>query len=283
MTDQFLGEELTKSENSLETAKFHVIPCGLERTVSYGSGTADGPAAILAASNQLERWDGHSEPCEEGIYTHAPVDCTGRLPDIMLRLQNMTASIINAGGIPVTLGGEHSLTYGAAMGVKEALNTPIGIIQIDAHADFRVAYQGVKHSHASVMQLLSAEEFPIASLGVRAWSKAEDDLRRKQNVIFYDADELVRHNINSIDLPESFPENVYITFDLDGLDPSILPATGTPVPGGLGYYQALDLLRSALVGRKCVGMDIVELAPIQGHPASDFTAAQITYALMGMV
>lgn len=283
MTDQFLGDELTEAENTLETAKFHIIPCALERTVSYGTGTSNGPAAIIKASNQLERWDGHTEPCSEGIYTHAPVNCTGTLPDIMLRLQNMTAAIVNAGGIPITLGGEHSLTYGAFMGIQEALGAPIGIVQVDAHADFRVDYQGIKHSHASVMQLLAAEGISIASLGVRALCKTEDELRREKGVVFYDADELVRHNINSIDLPEAFPEHIYISFDLDGLDPSILPATGTPVPGGLGYYQALDLVRSTLVGRKCVGIDIVELAPIENLPASDFTAAQITYALMSMV
>ena len=283
MNDQFLGEELTPEENDQKTAKFHVIPCGLEKTVSYGSGTSNGPAAILNASHQLERWNGKSEPCDKGIYTHPALDLSGELPTIMKRLQSKTASIVQAGKIPVTLGGEHSLTYGAVMGVMESVQEPVGIVQVDAHADLRVAYQGEKHSHASVMQLLSCEGIPIVSLGVRALCKEEEDFRKTAGILHYDAGELVRNRTHAIELPDSFPKNIYVTFDLDGLDPSILPATGTPVPGGLGYYEALDLVESTLKGRRCIGFDVVELAPIEGLPASDFAAAQITYALMGLV
>ena len=287
MTDksksQFLGEELRSLENNSSTALFHVIPCGLERTVSYGTGTAAGPNAIISASHQLERWDGHSEPCSNGIFTHSPIDCKGELSEIMKSLRSKTSSIVGNGSIPVTLGGEHSLTYGAMMGVVDALEEPVGIIQVDAHADFRLAYQGYRHSHASVMSLLSSEGIRIISLGVRALSKEEDYLRQEAGVHFHDAQDLVRNNRQSIEVPSDFPENLYITFDLDGLDPSVLPATGTPVPGGLGFYQALDLVKSTLRGRRCVGFDVVELAPIKGLPSSDFAAAQITYTIMGMV
>ena len=282
MQNQFLGEELTSEENNPETARFQVIPCGLEKTVSYGTGTAKGPSAIIEASHQLERWNGQSEPCQQGIFTHDPTDLTGSISEILNRLKAQTEEIVQNGKIPVTLGGEHSLTYGPVMGIKEALKEPIGIVQVDAHVDLRVAYQGEKHSHASVMQLLSSKG-PIASLGVRALCKEEEDFRQSEDIIYFDAPELVRKQIHSIELPHDFPKKIYITFDLDGLDPSILPATGTPVPGGLGYYQALDLVESTLQGRECVGFDVVELAPIEGLPSSDFAAAQITYALMGMV
>lgn len=274
----FLDSELTASERT-EDARFRVIPVPLERTVSYGSGTAKGPEAIIEASNELERITGHAEPCVEGIFTEEPLNCDGPLPEVMERLAHRTEAAIRAGKVPVTLGGEHSLSYGAVIGVARALNQPIGIVQIDAHADLRNAYQGEKHSHASVMHLLAEEGVRLAQFGVRAFSTEEAQSRLRNHVFHVDAEELVTGNIHSVDLPADFPELVYVSFDVDGLDPSLMPATGTPVPGGLGYYQALRLIEHALKGRRCVGFDVVELAP-DGNAAWDFTTAQIVYRLM---
>lgn len=274
----FLDSELSQSERS-EDALFRIIPMPLERTVSYGAGTMQGPDAIIEASNELERLCNGFEPCAKGIFTEPPIDCTGPLPKVMERLAKRTEAAVNAGKIPVTLGGEHSLTYGAVMGVARALGKPIGIVQIDAHADLRIAYQGEKHSHASVMHLLTQNGVRLAQFGVRALSEQEIESRTSNNVFFKDAEELVTGNILSVKLPDDFPELVYVSFDVDGLDPSQMPATGTPVPGGLGYYQALRLVEHALKGRKCIGLDVVELAP-DGNAAWDFTAAQITYRLM---
>lgn len=278
--DQFLGEELNDAENDMATARFEIVPCGLEATVSYGTGAARGPEAIISASHQLERLTNGKVPCADGVFTHQAVDCGQDIENVMSDLRRLTKSIVARGHIPVTLGGEHSISYGAVMGVIDALNAPVGLVHIDAHADFRNAYQGHKHSHASVMYLLAQEGLPMASFGVRALAEEEEKARRAHGVLTYDAGDLVRGNVSKITLPDDFPENIYVTFDLDGLDPSIMPATGTPVPGGLGYYQALDLVESALQGRKCVGIDVVELAPMDGQPASEFTAAQIAYNLM---
>ena len=275
----FLDSELTANPSAREDARFRVIPVPLERTVSYGSGTARGPEAIIEASNELERITGHAEPCVEGIFTEKPVDCDAALSEIMDRLAQRTEAAVRAGKVPVTLGGEHSLSYGAVMGVARALNQPIGIVQIDAHADLRNAYQGEKHSHASVMHLLAEEGIRLAQFGVRAFSTEEAQSRLKHRVFHVDAEELVTGNFHAVDLPTDFPDLVYVSFDVDGLDPSQMPATGTPVPGGLGYYQALRLVEHALRGRKCVGFDVVELAP-DGNAAWDFTAAQIVYRLM---
>ncbi len=274
----FLDSELSASERT-DDARFRVIPVPLERTVSYGAGTAKGPDAIIEASNELERITGHAEPCVEGIFTEEPVDCDAALSEIMERLAQRTEAAVRAGKIPVTLGGEHSLSYGAVLGVARALNQPIGIVQIDAHADLRNAYQGEKHSHASVMHLLAEEGIRLAQFGVRAFSTEEAQSRLRYHVFHVDAEELVTGNIHSVDLPKDFPDLVYVSFDVDGLDPAIMPATGTPVPGGLGYYQALRLVEHALKGRKCMGFDVVELAP-NGNAAWDFTAAQIVYRLM---
>lgn len=278
----FLDSELTATERK-PTATFHIIPMPLEKSVSYGSGTARGPAALIAASDQLERlWRG-SEPCAAGIHTTAPIDCEQPVEQALADLEARTAAIARAGKVPVTLGGEHSLTWAAVRGVMTGLGRRVGIVQIDAHADLRRAYQGQRHSHASVMQLLAEEEnIPLAQFGVRALSAEESALRDALGVDFIDAEELVSDNIFDITLPEDFPRDIYISFDVDGLDAALMPATGTPVPGGLGYYQALALVRSALSGRRCVGIDVVELAPIAGAPVWDFTAAQLTYALIGI-
>ena len=280
--DQFLGEELSAAENDMATARFEVVPCGLEATVSYGTGAAKGPDAIIAASHQLERLVNGKVPCAEGIFTHPSIDCGQDIEAVMADLRAATKAIAVRGHVPVTLGGEHSISYGAVMGVVDALDVPIGLVHIDAHADFRDAYQGHAHSHASVMNLLAEEGLPMASFGVRALAEEEEAARRAHGVITHDGPDLVRGQISSVTLPDDFPDHIYVTFDLDGLDPSVLPATGTPVPGGLGFYQALDLVESTLQGRRCVGIDIVELAPIDGQPASDFTAALIAYHLMGL-
>lgn len=285
MTDQqrrFLDEELTPAETDPATARFHIIPCGLEKTVSYGSGTHAGPDAIIESSDQLERlWD-DVDACALGIATQSAVDCSGTIESVLDELADRTEAVARTGGVPVTLGGEHSLTYGAVQGIRRV--TPdIGIVQIDAHADMRDAYQGLRHSHASVMHLLAIEEHvPLAQYGVRAISIEERDLRLAHDVVHVDARELARHPNEPIELPDDFPSDVYVTFDVDGLDPSVMPATGTPVPGGLGFYQSLDIIESTLAGRRCVGIDVVEFAPIAGAHAWDFTAAQIVYALMCM-
>ena len=279
---QFLGEELQAAENDRDSALFHIIPCGLEKTVSYGSGTAHGPQAIIEASHQLERLYEGAEPCQKGIFTRPEIDCTGDIKSCLAQLEAAVYEAVSGQHVPIILGGEHSLTYGAMMGVLKAVTGPVGIIQIDAHADLRKAYQGQPHSHASVMHLLAQKNVPIFQLGVRALCREEADRRAEYNIEYIDAAELVRGQISQINLPDSFPEQIYISFDLDGLDPSIMAATGTPVAGGLGFYQVLDLLASATCARTIIGADIVELAPHPAHTYCDFTAAQICYALMGL-
>ena len=276
----FLDSELKATERDPATARFRVIPMPLEKTVSYGAGTSSGPVAILEASQELERLCVGAEPCVSGIFTEAEIDCSGDIASAIAALRAKTRSIADRQQIPVTLGGEHSLTYGAVMGIADALSVPIGIVQIDAHADLRDAYQGERHSHASVMHLLAEEGVRLAQFGVRALCEEEVESRKRHQVFFKDAEELVVNGLMQVPLPEDFPHHVYVSFDVDGLDPSIMPATGTPVPGGLGYYQALHLVEHALKGRTCVGFDVVELAPMSGQTAWDFTAAQIAYRIM---
>ena len=194
----FLASELTDAESNPQTALFEVIPCPLEKTVSYGAGTAAGPLALLEASQELERFDGKSFPIKKGIITSDVINCEQPIELVMKDLRARTAASVEAGRIPVTLGGEHSLSYGAIMGVVDALDAPVGIIQIDAHADLRNAYQGHKHSHASVMHLCAVERrLPLMQFGIRALCSEEQDSRMNEaHIQFVDAEKAChgRHN-----------------------------------------------------------------------------------------
>ena len=276
---QFLGSELSEGENDPESSKFQIIPCPMEKTVSYGSGTADGPSAIISASHELER----SGICNAGIFTHQAINCSVDHVDCLNELKECVSSIVRKNKFPFTLGGEHSLTWATVNGISEVLGGKIGIVQIDAHADLRNDYLGNPHSHASVMNLLVEDGHKLATLGVRAICEEEREFRNAKGVIFWDGEDLVRSNTGSVELPDDFPDSIYISFDLDGLDPSVLPAVGTPVPGGLSYYQAIDLVSSVLKGRTCVGMDVVELAPFKNDLVSPFTAACLAQRLLELV
>ena len=281
----FLNSELSTEEKDKETAKFHILPVPLEKTVSFGKGTSKGPQAIIKASNELERYTGKSEPCIHGIHTHSLLNCNKPLKVIMSDIENITKDITKQKKIPVTLGGEHSITYGAVNGVYKGLDLPkkddIGIIQIDAHADLRKNYENEAHSHASIMYLLGNEKYKIAQFGVRALSKEEVENRKIFNILFLDARDI--YYKKKFKLPLNFPQKIYISFDVDGLDPSIMPATGTPVPGGLGYYESLNLIKNLIKGRQVVGFDVVELSPIKNFIAYDFTVASLVYEIMELI
>jgi agmatinase len=276
---QFLGSELSEEENNPESSKFQIVPCPMEKTVSYGPGTAAGPKAIIEASQELER----SNICRAGIFTHEAINCSVDHVDCLQELKERVSSIVLKNKFPFTLGGEHSLTWATVSGISEVLGEKVGIVQIDAHADLRKDYLGNPHSHASVMNRLVESGHQLASLGVRALCEEEREFRKERGVIFWDGEELVRSSTGSVELPDDFPNSIYISFDLDGLDPSIIPAVGTPVPGGLSYYQSIDLVNSALSGRTCVGMDIVELAPVEQDRVSSFTAASLAQRLLELI
>jgi len=158
-----------------------------------------------------------------------------------------------------------------------------GVVQIDAHADLRDAYEGEKYSHASVMRRVVEAGVPLLQLGNRAFCEEERDARKQHKVRAFDAIDIVPKNISKIQIPKGFPRKVFFTVDVDGIDPSVLPATGTPVPGGLGWYQTLGLFESVARQRRIVGFDVMEFAPIAGFHAFDFAAALLVYKLMGIV
>lgn len=276
----FLGSELAPADP--KGAHFHVLPVPWERSVSYGSGTALGPGAILAASQQLEAWDRDEIPGEEGICTHPPLDTTGSPEAVLERIAEAIVGILDLGAVPVVLGGEHTITYGVVLGLQRAGIGDFGVVQLDAHADLRDSYQGDALSHACAMRRVVEMDVPLFQLAVRAMCKEEAVARARYGVGHLDAEPLVPGGIARVELPAEFPERVYFTLDVDGLDPSLIPATGTPVPGGTGWYQTLSLVESIARQRRLIGFDFMELAPIPHLHSCDFTAAQLVYKLMGI-
>lgn len=276
----FLSSEITAARP--EECLFHVIPVPYEKTVSYGSGTAAGPLAILESSLQLELFDGIDIPAEHGIYTHPPVDCSGPDEASLEKIAETVSAVLDLKKIPVVLGGEHTVSVGAFRAVKRHFKN-FGIVQFDAHADLRDTYHGMPLSHACVMRRAIDMSIPIFQIGVRSLSFEEHLLRQELCIGHLDAAAIGMGMVPEIILPDAFPRDIYITFDVDGLDPSIIPSTGTPEPGGLTWHQTFSALSSVMRGRRVIGFDVVELAPIPGMNAPDFTAARLIYNLFGMV
>ncbi len=267
-----------------ETAAYQILPVPFEATVSYGGGTAGGPRAILEASTQVELFDGFDEPARAGIFTHPLPAAMTDDPEVMIgQVARQVKEIVAAPAVPVLLGGEHTISVGAFRGLAESAALPFGVVQFDAHADLRDTYQDTPYSHACVMRRALDLKLPIAQFGVRSLCREEAELRQAEGIFFRDAADLQAPIPDQPILPHDFPRNIYITFDVDGLDPAVVPATGTPEPGGLSWYTALRLLEQVVRGRRVLGFDMVELAPLPGQPASDFIVAKLVYAIIGLI
>lgn len=261
---------------------FHIWPTPMEQTVSYGAGTAAGPEAILNASDQLEAFDGHSSPCERGIFTHPPLLCNIPAEQTLVHVAHNVDLTLKHGKIPVLLGGEHTVTWGGVQGVMKS-DKPFGVVQFDAHGDLRSSYEGSTYSHACVMHHVAAAGIPIVQIGIRALSHEDLSARKKYGITAYDAEQLYENGTPSALLPDDFPKRVYLTFDIDALDPSIMPATGTPEPGGLMWHTSMQLIKQLAETAHIIGFDVVEFAPIEKMHAYDFTAARLVYNIMGYI
>ncbi len=275
----FLSSEFP--EVPIETARFAVLPVPLEKSVSYGEGTYAGPSAILEASQQLEAVLDGRVPGEGGIATLPPLSCAGTIEDILASIEENVSRILAKNCIPVVLGGEHTVTCGVLRAFSRRESSCPGIIQFDAHADLRDSYESSCFSHACVMRRAVADlGFRLVQFGVREISSEEMAAREKYGVIAHDSVELDEHGIPDPLLPPDFPNDVYISFDVDGFDSSLMPATGTPSPGGLFWHDVRRILTRIAGMRRIVGFDVVELAPQPNLHACDFTAAKLTALLM---
>jgi agmatinase len=271
---------------TLEKADVLIIPFGLEKSVTFGRGTAKGPQRIIEVSPNLETYD---EELEKDIYKEVVIG-TLKEPKVkeeheeaIEQLRKITDDVYEQNKFPFVLGGEHSLTIGAVRSVMEKFSD-ISILQFDAHADLRDGYLGQKNSHASVMRrCLENQVTNLVQVGVRNISKENDELdfwKKNQNRIktFWAKD---MKSWKTKDICNALSKNVYLTFDVDAFDSSLMPSTGTPEPGGLYWYQVLEIIKTVAKEKNIIGADVVELAPISGFSAPDFLAAKLVYKIIG--
>jgi agmatinase len=283
--DNFGG--IPEEHSQYETSRAVIFPVPLERTTTYEHGTRNGPAAILKASQNMELYDEdlELEPYKEiGIHTLPPIDTMdGSLDEVITELFTAQCGLLDDDKFPVAIGGEHSLTPPLVSAVARKYKD-LTVLQIDAHADLRNEYQGNPASHACAMRRV-LEFCPAVQVGIRSLSveeaKAIPHLRTK----VYWANDILRTPLKSwiAKVLADLSPNVYLTIDLDGFDPSVIPATGTPEPGGLDWHQVTSLVRAVARHKKIVGMDVVELLPHPGEHASDFLAAKLIYKCLGYV
>jgi agmatinase len=266
-------------------ARAAILPLPFERTTTYGKGTAQGPAAIFQASHALELYDEEleSEPFRLGVATLPPF--IPRSADLAAALAEIRAEArrhLEAGKVLVGLGGEHSLTSALAFAARD-VHGELGVVQLDAHADLREEYEGTPWSHAAVMRRIVDEGFPTLAVGIRSLSTPEAALIRERALPVLWGRDLHGESVMARFRRrlEALPERVYLSVDIDFFDPALVPATGTPEPGGGAWYPTLALLRALFRRKEVVAMDVVELAPIEGQPASDFLAAKLIYKCLG--
>jgi agmatinase len=266
------------------SARAVVIPFGLEASVSYGGGTAAGPSAILAASHQLELYDDDLE-CEPylryGVAALREPAIARPIEAALAQLEGLVDTVLEAGRFPFVLGGEHSLTVAPVRALARR-HSDLVVLQLDAHTDLRDGYQGERYSHAAAMRrVLDNPNVSLISAGIRAISKEEVDFHHanRDRITIHWAKDQARWSLEEMLAPLR-GRPLYLTFDIDALDAAVMPATGTPTPGGLSYPAALAIVRRACALGNVVGADLVEFAPIQGLHAYDFTAAAIAYKML---
>ena len=278
----FLG--IPDDEARYADARGVVVPVPWEATTSYGAGTAKGPAAILDASRYVELYDEvlREEPYRKGgIHTAPPADVSGGDPVAFLDgLESVAARLFADRKFPVFLGGEHSLTTAPVRAAKAAFED-LSVLQFDAHADLRESYEGSPWSHAAVMRRVHELGVPAVPLGIRAVSVEEAEFIQEEGLpVFWS--HRIEHGEEWMDtVLNTLSDTVYVTFDVDYFDPSLIPATGTPEPGGGFWHETMRFLGYVFQDKNVVGMDVVELAPIESLHAPDFVIARLVHRCLG--
>lgn len=272
-------------QSDYKDAKIVIVPVPLERSTTYQKGTVLGPQAILNASENLEFYDieTNSEPYLFGIHTKEFFEWEPdhNIEDYFYNLHDEISFILQDGKFPIVIGGEHSLSCAVVHAFVEKF-PDLSVLQIDAHADLREEYLNDPFNHACALRRIRDFTEKTVSVGIRSMSAEEAQyIEKKRPVIFYD------HEIQKSRLPlekilQSLTENVYITFDLDGLNPAEMPAVGTPEPGGLSWQQAIELFQAVFSQKNVLGMDVVELKPDKINIHSDFLAAKLIYKAIAL-
>ena len=266
---------------TFDTSSVVILPCPVDRTTSYVAGTRNGPHEILQASTHMELWDEEMNVDVHGvgIFTLPEMELPlGEMAPLVDEIERVAYEIISRDKFLVTLGGEHSITPPLVSAAARKYSG-LSVLQIDAHADMRDAYMGTTHNHACAMRR-SLQYASVTQVGIRSLSTEEAEVLPKlKTTVFFDS--TMRRDPKWIDtIVESLGQNVYVTIDVDGMDPAIMPSTGTPEPGGLSWPEITRLLRTTAERRRIVSADIVELSPIPGMVAPNFLCARLLYKLL---
>ncbi len=288
LTVPFLGTDVAASYQS---AKVVILPIPYEATTTYRRGCEYGPDAILEASQQVEYYDEEfdKETCREvGIYTTEAIADTRNPPKItaeeMLQVTQETVfKLIKDNKFVIALGGEHSITTGVVAAYRQAYpNEAFTVVQIDAHGDLRHEYEGSIHNHACVMRRIVDMGLPTVQIGIRAICKEEADLIKEKKLTVFRARDIAKNPHWIEEAIAAIPtKKVFLTIDLDGIDPALIPGVGTPEPGGLTWYDLTVFLAQVFATHQVIGCDVMELAPIVDSVVSQFTAAKLVYKLIG--
>ena len=264
-----------------ERSRYAVLPVPYEGTVSYATGTADGPMAIIEASANVELLDNEllGEYYEAGVHLLPPVPPAPEPDEQMRRVYEAAAPVVRDGKFLLTLGGEHSITTPLVRAMCEQYGA-VSVLQIDAHADLREQYNNSKWSHASAMRRVLEITPHLCQVGIRSFSVEELDACPRHVEAFV-TPRIIRTDRDWISrVLGRLTEKVYVTIDIDGLDPAYAPGTGTPEPGGMDWFELTDLLRAVCAERDVVGADIVEVSPIPGSHTTEFLAAKLAYKII---
>ena len=265
--------------------RYSIIQAPFDLTASYVKGAASGPAAIIEASTHMELYDEEleCEPYKAGIETLKPIGPAASAEEMVEAVRSAAEGVLDRGSIPVLLGGEHSVTLGMVRALK-ARYQDLSVLQLDAHADLRDTYEGSPYNHACVGRRIS-ELCPLVQAGVRSLSAEEAEFLKSAEgaevKTHYAVDILGTDSAAlAASIAAELADPVFVTIDIDVFDPSVMPSTGTPEPGGLGWYEVITLLKTVASVRRVVGFDLVELCPQQGNVAPDFMAARLIYKMM---
>lgn len=280
----FGGEEAGIA--SFEGCRVAILPAPMELTVSYGSGAAKGPEAILLASDHLEYLDeqtGARYWNTGDVHTLDPVSIPEQPEAAVAAITAAAQGVVDAGKLLITLGGEHTVTAGAVRAVASR-HEGLGLLIVDAHLDLRDNFHGDPWSHACVMRrVLEEHHLPLTYCGVRALAVEEAPFIAEHDIRPIYAEQVEAGGSWISEVVSRLPEKVYLSFDVDALDPAVLPGTGAPEPAGLSYRQGAALMEAVARQRTIVAADFVELAPIPGQQVSEFTAARLVAKLIGSV
>jgi len=257
-----------------------ILPIPYEETTSYGKGTACGPQAIIEASAYVELYDDvyDLETYQQGIHTAPAIRFTGQIDADFAKITAVVNSYLSRDKFVISLGGEHSISYPVYRAFHDSFDN-LSVLQFDAHSDLRESYEGSIYSHASVMRRIYEMNPSVVQFGIRSQCVEEANFIRRNYIVSYNA-HIIKKQGFTMEIMSMLKKNVYITFDVDYFDPSIMPATGTPEPGGFQWDETIDFLDRVFREKNVVGCDVVELSPIPELPFGDFLTAKLVYKLI---